>query len=163
MGVIKKPPFISCQTELGQQIETHQSHSTWRSDTSKLPPSASLQRLFLGNRPFCMSEKTLCANVYILVDVFKCPAFNFINHKMATHLINMGKKLTTLININTMEIAPDSWPRLCPQYLHCRLHNMVSRVRCGINPNLFYPKSTFTSLDNNVSTTDDACIKIIFK
>lgn len=66
-----------------------------------------------------MSEKTLCANVYILSDVFKCPAFNLINNKTATHLINMGKRLTTLININTMEIAPDSWPRLCPQvHLH---------------------------------------------
>lgn len=161
MRVIKKPPFISCQTELGQQIETHQSHSTWRSDTGKLSPSASLQRLCFRQVGPCMSEKTLCANVYILLDVFKCPAFNLINHKTATHLINMGKRLTTLININTMEIAPDSWPRLCPQYLPCRLHNMVSQVRCDIN--LFYPKFNFTFLDNNVSTKDDSCIKMIFK
>lgn len=64
MGVIKKPPFISCQTELGQQIETHQSHSTWRSDTGKLSPSASLQRLFLGNRPLHVREDFVCKCLY---------------------------------------------------------------------------------------------------
>lgn len=77
MGVIKKTPFIRCQTEMGQQIETHPSHSTWRSDTSKQPPQPAIKDCLFRQMDTFTSVKTECNGGYfLLLDVLKCPDFN---------------------------------------------------------------------------------------